>query len=104
MDGAPENLLLLRRELEAERLARVCDRMVSMQAFQPCLLRVGKRVVSGAHVRVLGVGSDRRDYFGREHRIPPGRILKGSIGMPQAVAEAVRPPPVFRLHDLAMLV
>src|SRR6266567_4771852 len=74
MDRAFQGLLLVRGELEAERLARVCDRMMDPQALQPGFGRGVEGVVGGTHVRVLRVGRDRGDDLGRKHRVPPRRI------------------------------
>jgi len=39
-----------------------------------------------------------------QHGIAPRRILERRVGVPEAVAEAIHPAPVARLHELAVLV
>ena len=97
VDRALERVLLVLRELEAEGLARVGDRVVHAQALEPRLRLVGQRVVGRAHVGELGVRVDGRDDLGREHRVAAGRVLERGVGVPQAVAEAVHAPAVVRL-------
>jgi hypothetical protein len=53
-------------ELEAERLARVRDRVMDPQALQPSLHPIVERVVGRAHVGVLGIGGHGRDALRRE--------------------------------------
>ena len=104
VDGALEATRLLPGELEAERLARVGDRVMDAQALETGLHVRRQRVVGGAHVRVLRVGADRRDDLRGEHRVAARRILEGRVGVPETVPEPVRPAPVVGRRDLAALV
>ena len=74
-----------------------CTRRPSRLA--PGLVR--QRVVGRPHVRELGVGRDRRQHEGGEHRVTAARLLKRRVGVPEAVREAVQALPVLRVHDLA---
>ena len=75
--------------------------MVHAEAFERRLRLLGQRLVGGPHVRELGVGRDRRQRDGGEHRIAAARVLKRRVGVPEAVREAVQALPAVSLQDLS---
>src|SRR6266852_4296092 len=102
MDGTFQLVLLFGRELEAEDLARMRDRVVGAKPLAERLRLGGQRVVGGAHVGELGVGRDRRYDARVEHRVPSRQILERGVGVPETIAERVLPPAIVGLHDLAV--
>src|SRR6266403_4093130 len=104
MDRALQLILLALRELEAEDLTRVRDRVVRAEPFDQRLRLGGQRVVRGPHVGELGIGRDRRHQFGVQHRVASRRIAERRVGVPEPVAEPVLAPAVVGLDDLAVLV
>ena len=97
-----EPVALVVRELEAERHARVRDRMVHAQAPEARLRLVRQRVVGGAHVRELGIGRDLRQHEGGQHRVAAARVLKRRVGVPEAVRDAVLALAVVRRQERAV--
>ena len=104
MDGALEAARLLGGELEAERLARVRDRVVDAQSLEARLRLRGQGVVGAAHVRVLRVRAGGRDDLRGQHRVAARRILERRVGMPEPVPEPVHPPAVVGPRDVPALV
>ena len=103
LDGPLEPVALLLRELEAERHARIGDRMVHTETLQSGLRLVCQRVVGGPHVRELGIGRDRRQHEGGEHRVAAARVLKRRVGVPEAVRDTVLALPAVRFQHLSVL-
>ena len=59
-----------------------------MQAFEGGFGVFVERVVGRAHVGEFGVGRNRRNHARRKHRVAPGRVDEGRVGVPQAIGQA----------------
>ncbi len=96
--------LLLGEIGKTEPAARVEDRVLGDEPFEPALHGLGQRVVGGALVGEFGVAADRRDGARIEQRCERRQPLERAVGVPDPVRQLELPCPRILPPDLVLVV
>ena len=87
---------------EADRLARIDQRVLADEVLDFGLGALVERVIGGAHVGELGVGTPGGNDAPREDRILRRHRPERAVRMPQPVAELEEPHTILGRHDPAI--